>query len=175
MTIGIFSDIHDHLDNLSRVKDIFLSNGAEMAVFCGDLVSPFVLTALAEWPLPIKAVLGNNEGDLWTIKNLLAKDKLSRIDYPADGYLHEISVNKQNIAIYHGQNAVVTEKLLHSRSYDLVCTGHTHQPHIKQVAETSWINPGSVMGPASSGLANHGTVAIYRPQQSSGKIIDLPT
>ena len=43
MRIGVFGDVHDHVDNLRRAINIFNDSRCELVLFAGDLVSPLVV------------------------------------------------------------------------------------------------------------------------------------
>ena len=55
MRIGIFSDSHDHLDNVRKVVDLFNQRGCELVLFAGDLVSTITIPPLRalKCPLPL--------------------------------------------------------------------------------------------------------------------------
>jgi putative phosphoesterase len=172
MIIGIFSDVHDNIPNLNRARDVFIDHKVEMCFFCGDLVSPFTLKYFDSWPMPIKAVLGNNEGDKWGITRRLKKYNLP-IKYPEKGYIFEHHISEKNIFQFHGHLSQATDLAIQSGKYDLVLTGHTHQPHIKTINNTTWINPGSVTGISENPDIKTGSVAIYDLTSCQGEIIKL--
>jgi hypothetical protein len=173
MIIGIFSDIHDNIDHLNQAYQIFISNHVEQCFFCGDLVSPFTLKFLSQWSIPIKAVLGNNEGDKWGIIRRL-KQYQSRIEYPEKGYIFEHQIEGKNIFQFHGHLSEVTHLAIESGKYDVVLTGHTHEPTITTMNQTIWINPGSVTGISENPQITGGTVAVFDLTTLRGDIIKLP-
>ncbi len=172
MILGIFSDVHDNITNLNLAKNVFLQNHVDACFFCGDLVSPFTIKFLESWPMPIKAVLGNNEGDKWGIIRRLKKYSTT-IEYPEKGYIFEHQIDGNKIFQFHGHLNQVTDLAINSGKYNLVLTGHTHEPHIKTVNHTTWINPGSVTGIAENSNIQFGTVAIYDLTSAQGGIIKL--
>lgn len=174
MIIGIFSDTHDSKTNIELTRNRFVKERVELSIFCGDLVSPFTLKYLSNWPTPIKAVFGNNEGDLWGIKRRLKKYEMSDFEYaPKSGLFWEINLGSDKIAVYHGNISKFTELLTMSGEYKLVCTGHTHAPFIKKIGNTTWINPGSVIGISEDPEISQGTAATFNTETSEGKIIKL--
>src|SRR3989339_670173 len=146
MKIGIFSDSHDQVEKLIEVKKVFEENKVEIVIFCGDLVSSFNFLKLKQinWNIPIKAVFGNNEGDRIGIKRKAEKYGVN-IEYPKHGLTWDLECDSCKIAVFHGHDKVITEALLNSQKYDLLCTGHTHVSHLKKVGKTIWINPGSLI------------------------------
>jgi len=173
MKIGICSDIHDNIPNLKKAKGIFEKQKIEEVFFCGDLVSPFTLSFLRDWSWSIKAVFGNNEGDKWGIKRRLEKYRLDQIQYPKKGITWELKRKGTKIVIYHGNSSPVTEALVNCGKYDLVCSGHTHEPQVKRVDKTLWINPGSVTGVSENPKIKSGSVAVYNLETEKAEIIYL--
>ena len=46
MKIGVFSDSHDHMENIRKAVDIFLEQKVEKIVHCGDIIAPFMVRAM---------------------------------------------------------------------------------------------------------------------------------
>jgi len=173
MILGIFSDIHDYINNLNKALEVFKQHKVEHAFFCGDLVSPFILKFLQDWPFAIKAVFGNNEGDKWGIRGYLEKNAVTNIEYPDREIFWDGEIEGVKVAVFHGHSPKITQNLLDAANYDLVLTGHTHEPHIKKVKQTIWINPGSVAGVSENPDVKVGTVAVFDTETRESKIIKL--
>lgn len=173
MKIGIFSDSHDNIQNLNKAYEVFKKNQVKHAFFCGDLVSPFVLKFIKDWSFPIKAVFGNNEGDRWGVARRLKQYSITNIEYPKRGTFWAVELNGTKIAVYHGDSQEIVHSLVKSREYNLIFSGHTHEPHIKKEGNTTWINPGSVAGVSENPKVKAGTVAIYDMKTKEGKIVEL--
>lgn len=173
MKIGIFSDIHDNIPHLIRAREVFEQEQIDLAIFCGDLSSPFTLKWLGEWPWTIKAVFGNNEGDKWGINRRINKYHLTNVEYPERGYIHEFVVENKKIFVFHGHLPEVTRLAVNSGEYDLVCTGHTHEPGIQTIGKSTWINPGSVTGVSENQAITQGSVAVFDTTNKEGKIVPI--
>lgn len=175
MIIGIFSDTHDNKQNIEKAKNVFIQNNVQLCLFTGDLVSPFTLKFLGEWPFPIKAIFGNSEGDKWGIKRRFKTFNIENIEYaPKSGLFWKIEHPDGNIALFHGHIKEFTDLLVKSSEYQLVCTGHTHVPHIKVLGKTTWINPGSVTGFSTDDPSiDRGSVAIFDTKTKEANIIEL--
>ncbi len=174
MIIGIMSDTHDNRKNIQLAKKVFKTNKVELCLFAGDLVSPFTLKEFIDWPCPIKAVFGNNEGDLWGIKRRLEKYGLTSFEYAQkSGLFGEYETPEGKIALYHGNISKFTELLVHSSEYLLVATGHTHIPSITKENQTTWINPGSVTGISEDPSIVRGSVAIFDTKTKNSEIVSL--
>lgn len=174
MKIGIFSDLHDQTSKLEKIKNIFEASDVEVSLFCGDLTSSFNFLKLSQlkWKIPIKAVLGNNEGDQLGIKRKFEKYKIN-IEYPKHELVWDLEIDKRKIAIFHGHIKTITEALIKCQKYDLVCTGHTHVSHISKVSNTCWINPGSIIEFSEESKVIKSSVAIYDTKTKRGEILYL--
>ena len=74
MRIAILSDSHDHIPNLKRAVRLANSEGAELLIHCGDLISPFMLPCLDGFNGPVHLIYGNNPGDQHLIAARCATD-----------------------------------------------------------------------------------------------------
>lgn len=175
MKIGIFSDTHDNKQNIEKTRELFRINDVKLALFSGDLVSPFTIKFLSEFAIPIKAIFGNNEGDKWGINRRIKAWGVTNIEYaPKSGLFFEIEIDNLKIAIFHGHIEKFTDLLVKSSEYNLVVTGHTHVPHIKMVGKTTWINPGSVTGFSTDEPSiTKGSIVIFDTESKKAEIIYL--
>ena len=173
MKLGILSDIHDHADRLNEVHRIFEKQQVQEVIFCGDLVSPYLLPYLAKWPWKIHAVFGNNEGDKLGFIRRIKEKNITNIKYPDRSYIHDLTIADKRIFIFHGHLPEVVSLAVESGRYDVVCTGHTHDAHIKTVQKTLWINPGSLTGISANKPDSKPTVAILNLDTVSAEIIEL--
>ena len=73
MRIAILSDSHDHIPNLRRAVSRANSEGAELLIHCGDLISPFMLPCLDGFNGPVHLIYGNNPGDQHLIASRCAE------------------------------------------------------------------------------------------------------
>jgi len=125
MKIGIISDIHDNILNLRKAIKILNKKAVKKVYFCGDLVSPFTIKEFQALKVPIKAVFGNNEGDLWGIMRRLKKYNID-IEYEEkQGKFFQDKIRRFNIAVFHGNLYPITKSLVIDDKYNLLLTGHT--------------------------------------------------
>lgn len=141
MLIGIFSDVHDHLQNLRMVLDFFKAQKITALIFCGDFCSPFTARCMCEYDITIHAVFGNNDGDRYNI-TLAANENPGRLRL--HGEHAEVIFEEKKIAATH--YPLYGKALAQTGAYDLVCSGHTHIAYKENFGTTLWINPGEVMG-----------------------------
>lgn len=139
MLLGICSDSHDHVAHINKAVDVFGKNGVDWVIHAGDYCSPFTIPLFDG--LPLHGIFGNNDGD----KYLLMK-KFDEIGAVLHGDFFVFETNNLKIAVYHGTYPEITESLEVCGKYDVVISGHTHQPRLDTVEKTLAINPGSING-----------------------------
>lgn len=143
MKIGIFSDSHDHMDNIRKAVDIFLEQKVEKVVHCGDIVAPFMVRAMSDLKgrgIEVIGIYGNNDGERLGLYKILGEIMKMKGDF------HEITWNEKKIAVYHGTDKRILDSVIKSQNYDLILCGHTHQVRIEQQGKTVICNPGETCG-----------------------------
>lgn len=174
MKIGIFSDTHDNLQQVAKAIRVFQKERVELIIHCGDWVSPFVPQYIyslePKLTVPIKSVFGNNEGD--HMRFLERKDKEGwNIEFKKDVFPLEVEDIK--IAVYHGQNPLLTHALVSSNDFNVVFTGHTHEALNEVVGEVLHVNPGSTSGYSFGRITDKASIAIYDTQTKAARIVLL--
>lgn len=139
MIIGICSDSHDHVEHIKKAVSFFKEKGVERVVHAGDYCSPFTIPLFEG--LDLHGIFGNNDGD----KYLLMK-KFEAIDATLYGDFFSFKTDGVKFAVYHGTYPEITESLELCGKYDVVISGHTHEPKMDTIGDTISINPGSVNG-----------------------------
>ena len=139
MLIGICSDSHDHVVHIKKAVLLFKEKGVHRVIHAGDYCSPFTIPLFDG--LKLDGIFGNNDGD----KFLLMK-KFDEIGASLHGDFFSFEENKLKFAVYHGTHPEITESLESCGKYDVVISGHTHQPKVDTNGDTICINPGSVNG-----------------------------
>jgi putative phosphoesterase len=138
MLVGIFSDSHDHLDNIRRVVELFNERGCECVLFSGDLVSTFAVPPLRKLKAKVQGCYGDNEGNK---PGLQAGFKI----------VGELREAPALYTLADGTRVVLVhmERQLRgfSEPFDIAVVGHTHKPsvHIDEQGRL-WINPGETSG-----------------------------
>jgi len=152
MLIGVFSDVHDHLDNLRKALQVFKERGVEALIFCGDFCSPIPSRVMgAEFPGEIHCVFGNGDGDRFTIAGVAGAQ------YPnlkLHGEYAELEFAGVKVAVTH--YPFYAQALARTGDYQAVFSGHTHERREERIGACLWVNPGEILG--WKGLA---TCAIY--------------
>ncbi|NBC25489.1 MAG: YfcE family phosphodiesterase [Bacteroidetes bacterium] len=161
MLIGICSDSHDHVENITKAVAVFKERQAEMVIHAGDYCSPFTIPLFEG--VPLHGIFGNNDGD----KYLLMK-KFDEIGGTLHGGFFSFDADKQTVAVYHGTYPEITESLEKSGLYDVVISGHTHQADVETAGETISINPGSV-----NGFDQDAMIAFYDTETRNVEFVEL--
>jgi putative phosphoesterase len=155
MKIGILSDTHDNLPNISKAVAIFKERQVEALIHAGDFCSPFVFRIFNEIKPGCKkmyAVFGNNDGD-----KLLLTQKAGDLCVIKD-IVHEFSLAGKKIAVMHYRE--LAERFYGEGSFDLVIFGHTHE-QVLEGDKRLLINPGACSG--------------YTAKRATVAVVDLDT
>ena len=160
MRLGVISDTHDNLANISKAMQIFLRKNINYIIHCGDISS--ASTILYFKGVPVKFIKGNCDFAIETIKE---NCKVTGNEYLGDvAFLIE---NGKQIAIIHGDNETNLQEIILSQKYDYVLTGHTHIVSDETCGKTRIINPGSHK-------AGGRTIAIIEIEKNIVDFITLP-
>jgi putative phosphoesterase len=164
MLIGVFSDVHDHLDNLRKALEIFKEREVQGLIFCGDFCSPIPARLVAEeFEGDIHCVFGNGDGDRFAILSA------ANSQYPNLKLYGEYAELE-----FEGGKAAVTHYPFYARAlaltedYVAVFSGHTHAAHIEEMGRCLWLSPGDVMG-----WKGKATCAVYDAATNSGEIVTI--
>ena len=146
MLIAILSDSHDNLTSVDKALEILRSRNVSYVIHLGDIVSPFTMLKLLQYPARFVFVLGNNDGDVLTLKELAYKAGAI-----VKQQVHEFSIRDRKLLAIHGFGSKdLTEKIVYSVAqsahYDIVLYGHTHSLKIERIGKTLIINPGELCG-----------------------------
>lgn len=169
MIIGIMSDSHDNLDAIERALAVFRDSNTDMVIHLGDIISPFALAKILEFPAKIFIVLGNNDGDIYQLRELAHK---------AGAYIRPhmyiTTISNKKFLLMHGmgnieQTLQIVESIANSNRFDVILYGHTHRVDTRVIGRTLIINPGEVCGY----LSNRKTVVTLDTETMSYRVIDL--
>lgn len=137
MILGLLSDTHSRASTARLAVRMLLDGGAEFLIHCGDVGSEDVLDALAG--VPSAFVFGNCDYD---------RDALDRyagmIGVQCLKTYGVLTLAGKNIAVTHGDDFHLMQRLTRGLDHDYLFTGHTHQRHDRRVEAMRWINPGAL-------------------------------
>ena len=163
MSVGVLSDIHDHLDNLDRALAAFRSRGVETLFFLGDFCSPIPARVLGGYTGRVHCVFGNGDGDRFAVRN-------SVDDGPSSLILHgewaELEIDRRSVALTH--YPFYGRALARTGDYDAVFNGHTHRRQEERLGDTLWVNPGEILG-----WKGRPSCAVWHPHSNTVDWIEL--
>ncbi len=161
MLIGIISDTHDRLNTVKSACSVFKERDITTLLHAGDFIAPFVVPLFKDFKM--YGTFGNNDGEK---KGLLTK--FSDIKATVTEYFCEVYLDSLTIAVTHGHILSLYNLLVNSKFYDLVITGHTHEPEIRE-SNPIVINPGECCGY----LTDIATIAVFDTEKREGEIIEV--
>ncbi|MHA1409265.1 MAG: metallophosphoesterase [Candidatus Odinarchaeia archaeon] len=163
MKIGLISDTHDNIYAVRDAVNIFNSREVSEVLHAGDIISPFVIKEFKELLSPITFILGNNEGEITHLKQMIEK-----YNFTLSGRFYQKNIGGKQVAMVHGHIPIV-ESLIRSKMFDIVISGHTHRRLIERKNETLHVNPGEACGY----LTGTKTIAILDIDKLSVDFIEL--
>jgi putative phosphoesterase len=119
--VGLISDTH----GLLRPEAIAALRGSDFIVHAGDIGDARVLEELEDLA-PVTAVRGNNDRDSWA--RHIAETEVLRVDDVFIYVLHDLAELDLDPA---------------AAGFQVVVSGHSHQPSIEDRAGILYVNPGS--------------------------------
>lgn len=140
MRIGLFADVHDHLDNLRRAVQVFNDAECECVLFAGDLVSTFAVPPLRKLNCPFVGCFGDNEGNKLGLR--AGFSIVGLIDEPPVRWHSDDGLK---FIIVHMERQL--RELPAEETFDVALLGHTHKPRVsKDEGGRLYINPGETSG-----------------------------
>ncbi|HYW34618.1 MAG TPA: metallophosphoesterase [Balneolaceae bacterium] len=161
MFIGAISDTHDHVPHIKQAVDIFRKRDVDLVVHAGDYCSPFTISHFEG--LPFEGIFGNNDGDYF-----LLMQKFDAIDATIHGDFFEFNADSRMLAVYHGTDQPITDALINCGKYDVVISGHTHEPMNKKTNNTLALNPGT-----AHGFDEKATIALLNTDNLQTEFVEL--
>ena len=137
MIIGILSDTHDRADAMAAGLRTLQEAGAEYFIHCGDIGSQRCIDLLAGTKCAF--VFGNCDFDRASLARYAAS-----IDVPCFGNFADLTFDNKRIAVIHGDDFKLKQRLLSAQEHDYMMQGHTHARADERVGKTRLINPGAL-------------------------------
>jgi uncharacterized protein len=162
MRIGLFSDSHDHVDNVRFVVAEFNRRECELVVFAGDFVSPIVIPPLRKLRCPVLACFGDNDGNQIGLQGGMRI--VGPIGYPPFGFQTPDGVR---ILVAH----IADQIRGMTAGVNVIVCGHTHKPSVRTDEHgVLFVNPGETSG----WTYRKPTIAILETSPLSAEIVALP-
>jgi putative phosphoesterase len=137
MLLGLLSDTHDRTDAMAAAVELLKGRGAQYFIHCGDVGSASVLDYLAG--LPSAFVWGNCDWDRMGLQRYA-----EAIGVECYGAFGDLTLDGKRIAVMHGDDARLKQRILAEQQHDYLFQGHTHVPHDHRVGKTRVVNPGAL-------------------------------
>ena len=138
MKIGILSDTHGNVPATAAATEVFKKSGVAAVFHCGDIGSFDVLSELAGLQVPVHVVLGNVD-----IFSSDFKFFPTGIGVVLHGRFADVDCSGTRIALLHSDDRRRYYQTVHSGTYDLVLSGHSHEIHDYMEGSVRCINPGT--------------------------------
>ena len=158
MIIGILSDTHDRAAAMAAGLAALRAAGAEFYLHCGDIGSEPCIDLLAG--LPAAFIFGNNDYEQAALTRYAAS-----LGVACHGPFADLELAGQRIAMIHGDDFRLKQRLIDAQQHDYLLQGHTHLKDDRRVGRTRLINPGALY------RAREKTVATLDTERDEVKFI----
>ena len=135
--IGILSDTHDHAGTMAAALKLLGDAGATFFIHCGDIGSQQCVDLLAG--LKCAFVFGNTDFDRVGLARYAAE-----LDVPCYGNYADLQQGGKRIAVMHGDDYKLKQRVLAAQEHDYLFQGHTHVRTDERIGRTRLINPGAL-------------------------------
>ena len=147
MRIGVVSDTHNHLRNVTRIVELLNAAGVERVIHTGDITQARTLRVLAGLRAPLHGVYGNND----------EREELGPVAADLGFSLHdgriEVAWAGRRIVVVHDPRDL--ERIAFEPG-DVALHGHTHRRVIEERSGALVFNPGECAGH----LPGHNAVGV---------------
>lgn len=140
MKIGVLSDTHDNLSNLTYVLNTYRERGIETFIHCGDLTSLDMVSHLTGFR--VIYTMGNMDIVTGAIKKRLEKMR----DDNFAGMVFKGKLGGVGVAATHSHVDGQVIDLVRARRYNWIFHGHTHEKRDEVVRGARIVNPGALGG-----------------------------
>jgi uncharacterized protein len=137
MRIGILSDTHGRLPAMRAAIELLRRHGAEFYIHCGDVGAEPILDQLAG--LPCAFVWGNNDYDRMHLQRYA-----EQIGVACYGNFADLELGGKRIAVLHGDDLRLRQRVLAEQRHDYLLQGHTHLRKDERIGAVRCINPGAL-------------------------------
>jgi uncharacterized protein len=138
MRIGIVSDTHNNLKNVSRIVELFNAARVERVIHTGDVTQAKTIHAFARLDAPLWGVFGNNDQERDALETAIAERGFRFVEPPLQLLWHE-----RRIIVVHDPREFDGALAAH---HDLALHGHTHQHRLERDGGRLIFNPGECAG-----------------------------
>ena len=169
MKIAIISDIHENVHNLALFFEEIQHRGGgeniEKIIFLWDFINNGIAKLLANSPIPVYAIRGNNDGERVAITKTSLMEG-SNLELWFDTF-DSLTIDGRNIFITH--YPMLAKPMARSGDFDAVFYGHDHKYNKETNNSCLIINPWEI----SAHKTTCASFAIYDTQTNEGEIVIL--
>ncbi len=140
MKIGVMSDTHDNLSNLSVVLGTYRERHIDTVIHCGDLTGLDLVSHFRGFR--VIYTVGNMDSLTGTIKKKL--EKMNEDNFV--GTVYQGKLGGISVAATHGHIDGKVMELAQAGDVKWVFHGHTHEKRDEVVRGTRIVNPGALGG-----------------------------
>jgi putative phosphoesterase len=148
MRIGVVSDTHNHLRNVTRIVELFNAAGVARVVHTGDITQAKTLRVLARLDAPLVGVYGNNDLERSSLEAASRLHGMHLLDPPL-----RLEWAGRRVLVVHDPADLDREAL---SGCDVALHGHDHWRHLERRGGALVLNPGECAGH----LPGHNAVAV---------------
>ena len=138
MRIGVVSDTHNNLANVTRIVEMFNAAGVERVIHTGDITQAKIIEVFAHLNAPMYGVYGNNDQERESLEAAVAACGFQFCDPPFTA-----TWAQRDIIVVH--DPLEFEGHLNA-SHELVLHGHTHRYRLEHEDNQLIFNPGECAG-----------------------------
>ncbi len=140
MIIGIVSDTHGDVTQLTHAVEVFSHHQVQAIVHCGDIGSIECLRVLAKAAPKVYMVAGNMDQH---VEELADEAQRLGINFSWEAIQVPLDDNRVLVAT-HGHDHNLLGELIADRQFPYVCHGHTHKTRDEVIDGIRVINPGAL-------------------------------
>jgi putative phosphoesterase len=144
MRIGVVSDTHNHLPNVSRIVELFNAADVERVVHTGDITQAKTLEVLSGLEASLHGVYGNNDLERDSLEAAATRHDFRICDPPL-----ELSWAEREIWVCHDPREFETrlgETQSDGAEPALILHGHDHRYRLERRGGSLIFNPGECAG-----------------------------
>jgi putative phosphoesterase len=140
MLLGVVSDTHNNLKNITTIINLFNQKKVDFVVHTGDITNAKTLEKFSDLNCALFGVYGNNDRDEIGLEEVTKK-----LGFKFDNPPLIIHKEKRVIAVFH-EPELIQDFLLKNSQTDIVLHGHTHRFRKEYINNTLLFNPGESAG-----------------------------
>ncbi len=138
MKIGVVSDTHNNLKNVTKIVDLFNEAGIERVVHTGDITQAKTLHLMAHLDARMVGVFGNNDFERRTLEAATLRHGFHFVEPPLELLWHD-----RRIVVVHDPRDLAG---IDANGFDIALHGHTHSLCIERANGQLIFNPGECAG-----------------------------